>query len=197
MPKSVSIEEEIYTHEYLWRSASMLLKHAESEESTPHYFILPALMMSFMAFEAFVNFCGFVVLPELWVEEKKHLKGKGIEGKIGKIVEKLPCFSWQKGKPPYQNIKNLEIFRDMVAHGKVIATKYAAEYKADGSHFLYKHPWDNYLSINSVNAARTDIEEFSQSLVVELRKTPDHHLHLFHDAFKGPLASASGESQIG
>jgi hypothetical protein len=70
------VEEEIYTHEYLWRSASMLVEKAEAEEQASYHLLLPALMMSFLAFEAFVNFCGFVLLPELWREEKRHFKGK-------------------------------------------------------------------------------------------------------------------------
>jgi hypothetical protein len=196
MPKSVSVEEEIYTHEYLWRSASMLLEKSEAEKAVSYHFLLPSLLMSFMAFEAFVNFCGFILLPELWAEEKKHFKGKGIEGKLAVIVDKLPNFSWRKGEPPYQRIKQLEAFRDMVTHGKVITTQYIAEQKEDGSHFQFKHSWDSYLSVDAVKNARNDIKSFCQSLVVELRVASDH-LHLNFDAFEGSLASGLGKSSIG
>jgi hypothetical protein len=91
----------------------MLLEKAETEEEASYHFLLPSLFMSFMAFEAFVNFCGFVLLPEWWKEEKKHFRGKGIEGKLTVIVDNLPDFSWQKGQPPYQRIKQLETFRDI------------------------------------------------------------------------------------
>jgi hypothetical protein len=154
------VEEEIYTHEYLWRSASMLLEKAEAEEEASYHFVLPSLLISFMAFEAFINFCGFVLLPELWKEEKKYFKGKGIEGKLKVIVDRLPSFSWRKGEPSYQRIKNLENFRDIVAHGKVVATQYVAEQKEDGSHFRFKHAWDSYLSVDAVKNARADIKSF-------------------------------------
>lgn len=196
MPKSRSVEEEIYTHEYLWRSASMLLEKAEAEEEASYHFLLPSLLMSFMAFEAFVNFCGFVLLPELWAEEKKHLKGRGIEGKLEVIVKRLPSFSWRKGEPPYKRIKNLETFRDIVAHGKVVATQYVAEQKEDGSHFRFKHAWDSYLSVDAVKNVRADIKSLCQSLVVELRKASDH-LHLNFNAFEGSLASSSSKPSVG
>jgi hypothetical protein len=194
MSQSSFIEEETYTHEYLWRSALMLLEKAEAcQENASYHFLLPSLLMSFMAFEAFVNFCGFVLLPDLWKDEKKHFKGKGIEGKLELIVGKLPSFSWRKGELPYQRIKNLEDFRDIIAHGKVVATHYVGERKEDGSHFLFKHAWDSYLSIDAVKDARADIKSFCQSLMTELRKISDHS-HLNFDAFEGPLASGSGKS---
>ncbi len=195
MPKPRSVEEEIYTHEYLWRSASMLLEKAEAQQQASYHFLLPSLLMSFMAFEAFVNFCGYVFLPELWKEEKKNFKGKGVEGKLEVIVAKLPTFSWRKGEPPYQRIKNLEDFRDIVAHGKVVATQYLAERKEDGSHFQFKHTWDSYLSVDAVKSARADIKSFCQSLIVELRKESDH-LHLNFDAFEGSLASGSSIGSV-
>lgn len=191
MSNLTKIEEEIYTHEYLWRSGSRLLEHGEAQSGGSFYFLLPSLLMSFMAFEAFVNFCGFVLLPEIWKEEKKHFKGKGIEGKLEKIIAKLPDFTWRKGEALYQRISNLEDFRDIVAHGKVVATQYVAERKEDRSHFQFKYAWDAYLSVDAVKSARADIKSFCQSLLVELRKHSDH-LHLNFDAFEGSLASASG-----
>lgn len=192
-----SIEEEIYTHEYLWRSASALLVSAENEEHLSYRFLLPSLLMSFMAFEAFVNFAGFALLPELWADEKIHFKGKGIDGKIELITTKIPSFQFKKGEALYQRIKSLENFRDAVSHGKVLATQYLVEHKSDGSHFRFNHVWDKYLSIGAVNAARADIKEFCQSVTVAARKTSDHHLHFHFDAFDGSLASGSGRPHDG
>ena len=153
--------------------------------------LIPSLLMGFLAFEAFVNFCGFVLLPKKWEEEKKHFKGKGIEDKLEVIVKELPTFSWQKGQHPYQAIKKLEVFRDMVAHGKVKATKYVAKAQEEGRHFRFTHDWDKYMSVEAVEDARDEIKSFCQSLLVEMRKVSDN-LHLMSDAFEGSLASASG-----
>jgi hypothetical protein len=192
MTKSVSVEEEIYTQEFLWRSSSLLLEKAKTEEEAAYKLLIPSLLMGFLAFEAFVNFCGFVLLPEIWEEEKEHFKGKGIEGKLEVIiVEKRLTFSWQKGQRPYQAIKELEGFRDMVAHGKVLATSYVTEQQEGGRHFRFKHPWDKYMSVKAVEDARADIKSFCQSLLVEMRKVSDSP-RLTFDAFEGPLARAHG-----
>jgi hypothetical protein len=196
LPDLTAIEQEIYTHEYLWRSASRLLEHAETNEDGSFDFLLPSLLISYMAFEAFINFSGFVILPDLWKDEKKNFKGKGMEGKLEEIVAVLPSFSWRKGEPPYQKIRNLEEFRYIVSHGKVEATRYVAERKEDGSHFQFQHSWDTYLSVNAVKSARGNIKSFCQSLLVELRKHSDH-LHLNFDAFEGSLASGTGKSKHG
>lgn len=195
MPNSYTVEEEIYTHEYLWRSASTLLEKAEAQEKRSYHFLLPALLMSFMAYEAFINFCGYILLPQLWKEEKKHFKGKGIEGKLEAIVPKLSAFLWRKGDPLYQRIKNLENFRDSVAHARVVAAEYTTERKEDGIHFQFKHQWDSYLSVEAVKSARTDIKSFCQSLIIELRKQSDHP-HLNFDAFEGSLASGFGMPKV-
>ena len=192
MTRLVHVKQEIYAHEYLWRSSTFLLEKAKAEKETFHL-LLPSLLMGFLAFEAFVNFCGFVLRPELWKEEKKHFKGKGIEEKLEELLEKLPTFSWQKGRCPYQTIKGLEAFRDSVAHGKVVGEKYVAEQQEGGRHFRYNHPWDEYMSVSAVEKARAAIKSFCQSLLVEMRKVSDHP-HLLHDAFEGFLAHCQGSS---
>lgn len=197
MHKKVHVEEEIYSHEYLWRSAGKLLRTAEAEEDGSYYYLLPSLLMSFLAYEAFINFCGFVLLPELWEDEKQNFKNKGIQGKLEALISELGTFTWTKGNRPYQTLRKLESFRDLVAHGKVHSRQYVTEMKEDGTRFELKHAWDDYISsIKAVQKARTDIQIFCNSLLIEMRKKADHP-HLVHDAFEGSLASGSGRSRIG
>ena len=193
MPSRVTVEEEIYTHEYLWRSAAALARRLSEDADDSHHLLLPTLLTSIMAFEAFVNFTGYVVLPELWAEEKKHFKGKGIEGKLGAIAKQLSGFAWQPGKRPYQDLARLIAFRDLVAHGKVQSNEYMTERKSDGTHFTFEHEWDNFLTPTAVANAMLQIKEYCQSLVVEMRKTSDH-LHLLSNAFEGSLASGSSST---
>lgn len=190
-----AIEQEIYTHEYLWRSGSKLFEHAEKNKEGSFYFLLPSLLLSYMAFEAFINFCGFVILPKLWMDEKKNFKGSGIEGKLDEIVKELPDFDWKKGEAPYQNIKKVGNFRDIVSHGKVEASSFVAERKEDMSHMQLQASWDTYISVEEIKRARADIKSFCQSLLIELRKKEEcDHSQLKYDAFEGPLAVAIGIS---
>ena len=55
--------EEIYTHEYLWRIANLMLTEAKLSENKAFYLLLSALLMYYMAFEAFINFSRVYSLP--------------------------------------------------------------------------------------------------------------------------------------
>lgn len=193
MPQRAQVAEEIYTHEYLWRSSSWLLEKAGVEEQPSYHLLLPSLLMAFLAFEAFINFCGIVYCPELWEEEKRQFKGKGLEGKVEVLVAALPQFDWQKDQRPYQTVKKLKAFRDSVAHGKVVASRYCADQDEGNCHFNFKHDWENWGSLSAVEEARVDIKAFSQSLLIELRKVSSHP-QLNFDAFEGSLASGSSTS---
>jgi len=189
-------KEEIFTHEYLWRSSSALAEIVESTQATSHHFIIPALVMTLMAFEAFVNFCGFVLLPDIWKNEREEFRGKGIEGKLTAIAERLPNFEWRKGEDPYQSIKRLFTLRNLVAHGEVYANKYDVEHDEGGEDFRWNHPWDTYLTTESVAKAREDVRSFCQSIVEAMRDESDHPHIIHHDAFMGPLGSGFGQRAI-
>lgn len=186
MPARVNVEEEIYTHEYLWRASTYLLSRAEETEADYRQFI-PALLMTFLAYEAFVNFLGHTLAPDLWADEKRNFRGKGLEGKLEAITKLLPSFKWEKGRRPYQSVRELEEYRDMVSHGKVVSSKYEAERKEHGTHFRFNHPWDCYLSLASIKSAREDVLSFSNALLVAARRVSDGP-HLGFSAYQGSLA---------
>lgn len=188
------VEEEIFTHEYLWRSSTALAELVDADTDANRHLVIPALVTTVMAFEAFVNFCGFALLPERWANEREEFRGQRIDAKIVAIAEVLPKFEFRKGHEPYQSIKKLFAFRDLVAHGKVHASTYETQRQEDGSHFRWEHPWDPHLSPEAVAKARSDVRSFCQCVILAMRDGPDHHLHAFHDAFEGPLASGSGHS---
>lgn len=188
MNKSVLVEETIFTHEYLWRSSTTLFNQAKSHPENSQHYLIPSLLMSFLAFEAFVNFCGEILAPEKWANERDNFRSKGLNGKLEEIFKKIPEFVWEKDQPPYKDIKNIENFRHMAAHGKVIKSKYSAVQKEDGSHFEFTHPWDEFISEEAVTSGRRSIENFCNSILNEARKITDEP-HFIFPAFSGSLAS--------
>src|SRR5688500_4745565 len=99
------VSEELFTHRYLWDTATSLLKAAQThEESFP--FLLSALLVAYAAYEAFIDYCGQILYPEVWTNEKAYFKGKGdaVEAKVVKLLEFLSDIPWEKGKRPYQTI---------------------------------------------------------------------------------------------
>lgn len=185
------VYEEIYTHEHLWRSASILLEK-NSIDDPDHYFLLPSLLISYMAYEAFINFCGFISQPEKWKNEKENLKGLSTEEKIALII---PGFKWDKGAKEYQLITRALAFRNLTSHGKVIENKYHTLQKSDGTHLSFMHNWDSTIKYESAIQTRAAIQSFCQKIVIELRKSHDHS-HLEFDAFTGPLGSGSSISTL-
>jgi hypothetical protein len=184
MPGTHIVKEEIFTHQYLWSSSTALAKLVESEEDDSHQLIIPTLVTTVMAFEAFVNFCGMALLPELWANEREEFRGQGIDGKLVAIAKALSRFDFQKGHDPYQSIKKLFGFRDLVAHGKVYANTYEIHQIKGASPFNWEHPWDSYLTRKAIVKARSDVKSFCQCLVIAMRHEPNHHLLLHHDAFR-------------
>ena len=190
--RKVHVSEEIYTHEYLWRAAQSLHTHPAADEKNFHNH-LASLIMTYLAFEAFVNFLGEVVCPEKWGIEKEAFRGRGdiIEAKISDIVLRLPEFKWRKGERPYQDIKKLKRFRDLVAHGKVVRAEYITVANEEGVDFRWSHEWDEFIQPSAVASSMASVKEFCQSLVIAARKHFDEP-HLIFDAFEGFLASAEG-----
>lgn len=191
---AVEVEEIIYTHEHLWRSSTELLKHAKSGDLS-YKLLIPAVLMSFLAFEAFINFLGQTIAPDLWIDEKKNFKGKGLEGKLAVLAERLPSFQWDKCGALYKSIKNLERYRHIVSHGKVVSSNYLTLQKDDGSHFSFKHDWDEFLTIDAVNKAHDNVKLFSQNLLDAARIVSDDP-HLIFNAYEGSLAHAMSSSKV-
>ena len=196
MSKLCTVQEEIYTHEHLWRSSTALATLVDSEADDSYRLLLPAVMTTFLAYEAFINFCGYVLLPQLWAQEKENFKGKSLEDKLEMICKELPKFVWRKGECPYQTVKNLSGFRDLVAHGKVQVNEYVTKQKKDGTHFTFSHQWDSFLTKDQLNQFRVDVKRFCESLLVALRECSDYP-HIIFPAFEGPLASGESVSHAG
>jgi hypothetical protein len=195
MSSKITVSEEIYTHVYLWNAHRRIRRIWENGDRQGGHEAVASLLLAYLAFEAFVNFCGEVVLPEIWAREREYfrgMKGSEIENKIAELANALPAFKWEKGKRPYQSVRALRDFRDSVAHGKLLRSQYLAEWSDDGSHLQWNFSWFDRIEDDVFDCSIGDIRAFSQSLLVEVRKQSDHP-HLIYDAFEGEFArSTSG-----
>jgi len=198
MTKEHLTTEEIYTHEFMWRTGVALFKNAESAEPSDKFdFYISALLFYYLAYEGFINFSGQVLLPKIWAKEKEYFRGdnSGIDNKIEEIVKNVQDngipFEWKKGEDPYQTIKNLENFRHAIVHGKVIVNEYKTIPQNDGGHIQWKMPWDKFISPEEIKKSKKAIESFCESLRLVMHQCSDHP-HLSHVAFQGVLASAKG-----
>ncbi len=191
------VDEIIFTHEILWRSSNALEDFTKNKPDDTRL-LIPLLLSTFLAYEAFINFCGMALLPDLWEDEKKHFRGKDIEFKLGKLYEKIKIFKWEKDRRPYQTVRELQRFRNIAVHGKVKRNKYFTSPQPDGRNFRFEHDWDQFLTTDKVCLARSDTKQFCQILLESIRTYAEQELlddeisdHFLFDAFEGPLASGS------
>ncbi len=186
-----SMNEEIFPHEYLWRSSTAITKRLSGIEEDVHHLHVPALLLTLLAYEGFLNFCGRIVRPDLWSNEKATFRGKGLEAKVEAIVEHVPAFVWRKDAGCYQRIKRLEKFREVATHAKVQVNEYEATERSDGSHVTFKQEWDAFIQPGRVEQARADVQEFCESILASLRQVSEAP-GLIAPAFKGSLGRAYG-----
>lgn len=189
----------VFTHEHLWRAVEVLYKDACSN-THGRYAYLPCLAMTYFAFEAFVNYLGETLRPDLWADEKAAFRGASdtIEAKIDAIVHELPGYEkrW-KGKQPYQDIKKLKRFRDLVTHGRVVRSEHTIPNADESavnrfmSDFRWSHHWDAFVEPTAVARSMSSVKAFCQSLVTEARKHSDEP-HLQFSAFEGALGLGEG-----
>ena len=196
MGKNIQVNEEIYTYVYLWNASQKLLSCSKSSDSRDVHLDISALLMAYLAFEAFVNFCGYILLPSLWENEREYFRkkpGPEIENKISELLTVLKDFDWKKGERPYQSISTLRSFRDSVVHGKVQTSSFTTDKKADGSHIEWNLSWFQHIDEQTMEQTISDVRAFCNSLLQEMRKHATHP-QLRHQIFEGPVGHAEGRS---
>jgi len=105
-------------HEILWRAAADL---TTPDCDKP----LPALLLTHAAFEAYINYLGARVAPEVWANERARFTAtpyRGVLGKVNWLCEMLGVEQdW--GAEPWQSLKALDSWRNQVVHGKDADTR--------------------------------------------------------------------------
>ncbi len=97
-------------------------------EATAESFALPgsslsalvAKMFAFHTVEAYLNFVGEKLAPEIWLNERNYFRMepyRGFDGKFRKVME-LTALPWIPNERPLKTILELKFLRDLIAHGK-------------------------------------------------------------------------------
>jgi len=194
MGRGFEVKEAIFTHRCLWKSSSALASLLEADEAANKHLIIPALVVTAMAFEAFLNCCGIFLLPEQWANEREEFRGQGVEGKLAAIAGRVPHFEARKGEEPYQSIRKLIDFRDAIAHGKVKRYRYRTESLDDWRDLTtWELPNGANVSLSreAVQKARNNILSYCDGLWIAMRDlhdvSNDLMLELIHGPFEGPV----------
>lgn len=110
-------EGEDLPHRLMWAIVS---EHAELARQRQRDWSQPALVAMVFAFhaaEAYLNYVGLKIAPEIWENEREHFKKSGFPGKLREVMERVEL-TWAPGRRPLQTVLQLKKLRDAIAHGK-------------------------------------------------------------------------------
>jgi hypothetical protein len=117
----ITFKGESLLHRELWRVVKMQADFAEEQEEGSFYTNLVAMVFAFHTVEAYLNFVGGRLAPEVWRDERNYFRNepyRGFEGKLRKVME-LVGLRWREpADRPFKTILELKALRDLIAHAK-------------------------------------------------------------------------------
>ena len=115
-------EGENFTHKSLWCVVARQIENAEARSSGALYDHMAAMVFALHAFEAYLNFLGVRLAPDIWNDEQNFFRRepyRGFEGKVRKVFELCRLAEPDRLARPYSTIWALKALRDVIAHGKI------------------------------------------------------------------------------
>lgn len=107
-------------HRRLWRIAT---ENADIALKSGEEYLNPLLISKVFAFhtlEAYLNYVGERIAPEIWEDERNYFHRKpyrGWDGKLRKVME-LVGLPYDARQPPLSRVLKLRDFRDRIVHGR-------------------------------------------------------------------------------
>lgn len=115
------IDGESFLHRELWRVVEMQSEIVKDRQERDAFSTdLIAMVFAFHTVEAYLNFLGGLLAPEIWKNERKYFRKepyRGFEGKLRKVME-LVSLEWDESNRPLKTILELKDLRDSIAHPK-------------------------------------------------------------------------------
>jgi hypothetical protein len=203
MLKTKYISEDL-AHRLLWRIVEENAQLAGERAEGSFYPALVSQVFAFHTIEAYLNFVGERVSPEIWKDERNYFRNepyRGFEGKLRKVME-LVGLTMKPEEPPLSTVTRLKRLRDLIAHGK--SERFAGEQIHTASaprppilppSTLRKAvaPREELLSIlPEVEALLNDIHRRAAPIVEELWANTDTAIWFGQEALRGPGQFSSG-----
>jgi hypothetical protein len=114
-------EGETFPHRLLWQIVEEQAKLANERERDWSKPALVAMVFGFHTVEAYLNFVGERLAPEIWRAERNYFRRvpyRGWDGKLRKVME-LVRMPWPELiERPLKTILELRELRDLIAHPK-------------------------------------------------------------------------------
>jgi len=193
------IEGENFTHKSLWSVVDRQIENAEARQAGSLFDLLPAMVFALLSFEAYLNFLGERLAPEIWRDERNFFKKvpyRGFEGRVRKVFELCKTPEMDRAERPYSTIWKLKELRDLIAHGKSEKISMTLEHQDDASRSFHNIELYKLVSLENAYQAREDIYVVSLKLHSAAREALDGSTPRRTDPWFGtdPFAGSRGFS---
>jgi hypothetical protein len=186
-------EGEDFPHRFMWSIAEEQARLATERERGWSQPGLVAMVFAFHTIEAYFNFVGERLAPDVWKDERNFFRKepyRGWDGKLRKILE-LVGLSLMPDSRPQKTIFELKQLRDLIAHGKSEKLS-GVLLHPDGTDAPY--PEFTFKSMftpkEKMTTAMQDIDQFANQIHVLARPMVKDHL-FGTDALRGAFSHSS------
>ena len=138
-----SVEGERFLHKDLWRVVERQLDHALGTPRGAFYDDLVAMVFALHALEAYLNFVGERVAPEIWKDEREFFRNvpyRGFDGKVRKVLELVGLAEPACDIRPYSTVWVLKDLRDLIAHAKPMTFVKVIEHSSEEELLFLESP---------------------------------------------------------
>lgn len=116
-----TVEGESLIHRQLWRIVELQDDLSAERQVGSFYTDLVAMVFAFHTIEAYLNFVGERLAPEIWQDERNFFRKepyRGFGGKLRKVMELVGLPGLDPASRPLKTVLELKKLRDTIAHAK-------------------------------------------------------------------------------
>lgn len=193
-----TIEGQRFLHKDLWRVVKRQLEYSKANPKGAFYDDLVAMVFALHALEAYLNYVGEHLAPEVWIDERNYFRrepNRGFDGKLRKVLELCGLPEPSREARPYKTVWDLKTLRDLMAHAKPERLLLDVHHHVDEEPPLLNTPLDEAVTAEKAQQAYEDISSFAQS--IHSAAGPKIRDIWFGDlAFGGALQFGSGSTSL-
>ena len=193
------VEGERFLHKDLWRVVERQLEHAAAVPTGAFYDDLVSMVFALHALEAYLNFVGERIAPEIWKDEREFFRKepyRGFDGKMRKVLEIAGVSEPPRDVRPYSTVWLLKDLRDLIAHAKPMRFGNVIEHDSNDEPSLLHSPLRDVVTRDNALRARDDVRAFTDSIHAAAVPRLKGDVWFGESAFGGTFQYSSGHTTL-
>lgn len=162
-----SIEGEHFLHRTLWKVVLRQIEHANNNRAGAFYDDLVAMVFASHTLEAYLNYCGEKLAPDIWANEREYFRRepyRGFDGKVRKVLQLVGLTEPPRNARPYSSVWLLKNLRDLIAHAKTERIVATYQHSSGDPPLFHQTGLVGIVSASNASMVRQDIREFIDAI---------------------------------